>query len=492
MNPAQQEWLTELAKHLMTTGALGAGGAAALGLGRMAMRPFEPVRKPQDPIIVPVPYKAPKEEEPTIKAADVPNPFSPGWWLGANAQNLNDIPARMPASVFGGAGAALGGWAAVSQLLKMKKQKELERDLGNTKEELMTAELGKYKPLDLSKVGEACEAILDGKTPADPAWQKVAVALDRLVQLAATKQANFGSSLGGAYGLYALPAAGVAAVLAHNYARQFNPQLQQAKLLKAQLEEQERDRLPSMYAKFVPVANEEKEKEKIAPPAAPELKAASQLSLEDRARLFVEELLHKRADGLGGMGEAKPSFTPPGVAKPAPPVTVPALGSSPAMQFHPQPGAPNPHFGAAKSPGSFSLSTGTHPLQNAYQTNLMTTPGAAKPMGGIGGAKPAPIPAPTPNPIPALAKASEFQPRPTAVVTPLAPVGEAKMNVGGTPDQVPGEMKPKPPPSTDPTLSRFIGRSQPAAIGTAKPASPLTRNNRYQTAPAPVGAGVAH
>lgn len=324
INPVQQQAFNDWSKWLVGAAAVGGGARAALGLGSMVNRNLSAPARPPAPMIVDVPYKVrPEEEEedevPPIKKAEGPHGDLLPWLFGSEARTPADIPLKMPAYGFGVPGAAIAGWKGVGAGLKWMRQRELQKDLDEAKDDLYKSELGKYRPAELSKLSADCRAIINGEKPQDEQWQKVASALDRLAAVSRAKRASFEwkdllpwnmpvlnklpwQDAAGAYGLYAPLAAAGSGSLAYNYARHLDPERRKAKAIQDQMDEAERNQAPSMMARLVPVdqggspiqrhalkAIKKEEPERLAPGSVKE--SAARPDLEVKAREFVAKLL---------------------------------------------------------------------------------------------------------------------------------------------------------------------------------------------------------
>lgn len=333
LNPAQTEWVNNLYKYLGLAALTGGGLRAAKGLTDIVGDNLQRSPAPPKPILVDVPYhrRKPPEAEGVVAtpkaASDAATPGGLAWWLGANAEGHKQIPlapvAYMAALGLGGA----GGWLGADKLLAARRKKQLEGEVADSQNELYQAQLGKFKPLDLEKISADMQAVLDGTPAADPAWQKVADAVDKLAAVYVKKADGAMDALAmlptwaaQGYSSIALPAAVGAGFIAHRYARVVDPAKAKAQAIKQQLEEANRTRTPSMYARLVPV-DPEKEENKIA------------AQIESRAKAFLDKLfgqLNKAADEPGPLEPAK---TP---EPPAPKALKPSAGPAPMPGMMPQ------------------------------------------------------------------------------------------------------------------------------------------------------------
>lgn len=319
-NDVQKDFVNNLSRWLLGAAAVGGGARAAVGLGSMLNRNLAgPSIRPPDPMVINVPYKVrPHEEEEEVPAPRLAKTAEKDglparmwkWWLGGNSTSFDENPSAWPATAFGVPLAAMAGWKGVGAIAKWRRQRELQQELEDSKQDLYKAELGKFTPLELGKMSSDYRAVLAGEQPQDPAWQKAAASLDKLTKLAMEKKAILGdmlekapSWLAGMYGIAAPVMAAGTGSLAYNYTRNVDPERVKAKAIKDQIAEAMRHQSPSLMARLVPVDENgnpiprrvkrqiaREEPERLAPG---EVKAASiSPELEERARQFVAQLLH--------------------------------------------------------------------------------------------------------------------------------------------------------------------------------------------------------
>lgn len=296
LNPAQQEAVDTLKKWFLAAGLAGGGLRSGMGLMDMANRNISGGVKIPRPLIVNVPYKYNKKEDPIIKGAEdedkgLLNVLKSTFLAGSGAKDQSGVPWFPTAMLFGTPLAAYGGYKGVDALLRAKKQKDIESELEDTKADYQRALLQQINPRQ-----KLASAFIDRDNPsllkaeehldnhikqADGAWY------DWANPLAWTKQMG-----GQATGLYMALAASLglpAAAMGYNYARSVDPEYQKAKALKSQIESRSIESPTPVYAKLTPV---DERGRKIKTNMLNGTISPEENDLEKKAKAFVNKLFN--------------------------------------------------------------------------------------------------------------------------------------------------------------------------------------------------------
>lgn len=317
MSEVQANYAKWLGKFLMGTAATGAAVGGAKGLMDMIKYNAKPNPEPPAPMMINVPYKPKQQPKPIMKQAGLyddavatvgrfgsnvkdtlgnmftsstPQEEQPGfgrWFMGGGhgVKEYSDMPVAWPATILGGAGAAYLGKNLADKGMKYLKDRRVEQDVEDAREEYQQALLQQFKPLASSKVvpkklnGPALQKAGSTLTPdtiksliknagcndkdvkrvsdkLEQLSEKVAFGISDLFPSNWSADSNLGGATNKLTGLYAATAPvmfGTSALAMYNFANHNNPEAELAKKLKKQNLERWAKRPPDVFANLVPV-----------------------------------------------------------------------------------------------------------------------------------------------------------------------------------------------------------------------------------------------